>query len=186
MIEKSISSKTLYQGKFLCFKEDHVEIQVEPPIRSLRQYLVHPGGVCVVPILDDKKIVLIKQYRMPVSDLLLEIPAGKIDPGETDNLETAKRELKEETGFTARTWIDLGYTLPCPGYSTEKLYIYLAKNLEPGVQNLDHGEVIENHIITIDEAIQKIRTGEIIDSKTIVGIHLALNHLKKTISKLPP
>ncbi len=177
MIEKSISSKTLYQGKFLCFKEDHVEIQVEPPIRSLRQYLVHPGGVCVVPILDDKKIVLIKQYRMPVSDLLLEIPAGKIDPGETDNLETAKRELKEETGFTARTWIDLGYTLPCPGYSTEKLYIYLAKNLEPGVQNLDHGEVIENYIITIDEAIQKIRTGEIIDSKTIVGIHLALNYL---------
>jgi ADP-ribose pyrophosphatase len=177
VIEKSISSKTLYQGKFLCFKEDHVEIQVEPPIRSLRQYLVHPGGVCVVPILDDKKIVLIKQYRMPVSDLLLEIPAGKIDPGETDNLETAKRELKEETGFTARTWIDLGYTLPCPGYSTEKLYIYLAKNLEPGVQNLDHGEVIENYIITIDEAIQKIRTGEIIDSKTIVGIHLALNYL---------
>jgi len=177
VIEKSISSKTLYQGKFLCFKEDQVEIQIEPPIRSLRQYLVHPGGVCVVPILDDKKIVLIKQYRMPVSDLLLEIPAGKIDPGETDNLETAKRELQEETGFTAKTWIDLGYTLPCPGYSTEKLYIFMAKNLEPGVQNLDHGEVIENHIITIDEAIQKIRTGEIIDSKTIVGIHLALNHL---------
>ncbi len=177
MIEKSISSKTLYQGKFLCFKEDHVEIQVEPPIRSLRQYLVHPGGVCVVPILDDKKIVLIKQFRMPVNDLLLEIPAGKIDAGETDNLLTAKRELQEETGYTAKTWIDLGYTLPCPGYSTEKLYIYLAKDLVPGVQNLDHGEVIENYIISIDEALQKIKSGEIKDSKTIVGIYLALSYL---------
>jgi ADP-ribose pyrophosphatase len=177
VIEKSISSKTLYQGKFLCFKEDHVEIQVEPPIRSLRQYLVHPGGVCVVPILDDKKIVLIKQFRMPVNDLLLEIPAGKIDAGETDNLLTAKRELQEETGYTAKTWIDLGYTLPCPGYSTEKLYIYLAKDLVPGVQNLDHGEVIENYIISIDEALQKIKSGEIKDSKTIVGIYLALSYL---------
>jgi ADP-ribose pyrophosphatase len=177
VIEKSISSKILYEGKFLCFKEDQVRILTEPPIESLRQYLVHPGGVCVVPILDNRKIVLIKQFRMPVNELLLEIPAGKIDPGETDNLETAKRELKEETGYTAKTWLDLGYTLPCPGYSTERLYIYLAKDLEPGVQNLDHGEVIENHIISIDEAIQKIRTGEIIDSKTIVGIHLALNHL---------
>ncbi len=177
MIEKSISSKILYEGKFLCFKEDQVRILTKPPIESLRQYLVHPGGVCVVPILDNRKIVLIKQFRMPVNELLLEIPAGKIDPGETDNLETAKRELKEETGYTAKTWLDLGYTLPCPGYSTERLYIYLAKDLEPGVQNLDHGEVIENHIISIDEAIQKIRTGEIIDSKTIVGIHLALNHL---------
>lgn len=177
MIEKSISSKTLYQGKFLCFKEDHVEIQVEPPIRSLRQYLVHPGGVCVVPILDDKKIVLIKQFRMPVNDLLLEIPAGKIDHGETDNLLTAKRELQEETGYTAKTWIDLGYTLPCPGYSTEKLYIYLAKDLMPGAQNLDHGEVIENYIIGIDDALQKIKSGEIKDSKTIVGIYLALGYL---------
>ncbi|MEY3369959.1 MAG: hypothetical protein RLZZ361_629 [Cyanobacteriota bacterium] len=177
MIEKSVSSKTLYQGKFLNFKEDYVEIQVEPPILSLRQYLEHPGGVCVIPLLDNKQIVLIKQFRMPVNDLLLEIPAGKIDPGETDNLMTAKRELQEETGYTAKTWIDLGYTLPCPGYSTEKLYIYLAKDLEPGVQNLDHGEVIENCIITIDDALHKIKTGEIIDSKTIVGLHLALNHL---------
>ena len=177
MIEKSISSKTLYQGKFLSFKEDQVEIQIEPPIISLRQYLVHPGGVCVVPLLEDKKIVLIKQFRMPVNDLLLEIPAGKIDPGETDNLLTAKRELQEETGYTAKTWIDLGYTLPCPGYSTEKLYVYLAKDLQPGSQNLDHGEVIENYIISIDEALQKITTGEIIDSKTIVGIHLAMKYI---------
>lgn len=177
MIEKSISSKLLHQGKFLCFKEDQVEIDTKPPVQASRQYLVHPGGVCVVPLLDNKRIVLIKQYRMPVGELLLEIPAGKIDPGETDNLATGKRELQEETGYTAKTWIDLGYILPCPGYSTERLYMFVAKDLVPGSQNLDHGEVIENHIITIDEALAKIKSGELRDAKTICGIYLAMCYI---------
>ena len=177
MYEKTISSRIIHKGKFLDFKEDIVEIDTEPKIESFRQYMVHPGGVCIIPVLDDGKIVLEKQFRKPIEQIIYEIPAGKIDPGEKDPLGTAKRELQEETGYTAGTWIDLGIIYPCPGYSTEILHLYLAKDLKAGEQNLDHGELIDLVTLSLEEIETKIHNGEIRDGKTISGIYLAKQHL---------
>lgn len=177
MIEKTISSRIIHHGKFLNFREDIVEIDADPVIEATRQYIIHPGGVCIIPVLDDGRIVLEKQFRKPLDQVILEIPAGKIDPGEDDTLETAKRELQEETGYTATEWIDLGLIYPCPGYSTETLYLYLAKGLTEGPQNLDYGELIELEILSLEEIENKIHHGEIRDSKTINGIYLAKKYL---------
>ncbi len=177
MIEKTISSKLLLKGKFLDFIEDIIEIENHDGKHYTRQYLVHPGGVCVVPILDDKRIVLVKQFRKPLEKTILEIPAGKIDPGEPETLETARRELREETGFTAENWKYLGEIYPCPGYSTEILYIYVATGLKAGDQDLDEGEVVETEILSLPEITEKINSGEIKDSKTISAVFMALEYL---------
>lgn len=172
MIEKTLSRKTLYQGRFLEFVEDSVEIETNPPLLATRQYLLHPGGVCILPQLDSEHIILVKQYRSPVSQLLYEIPAGKIDPNE-DPLKTAQRELREETGYTAEQWVDLGPTYPCPGYSNEILYVYFAKGLKLGVQDLDDGELVEAEPFKISQVLDLIDQGVIRDSKTIAAILLA-------------
>lgn len=169
MLEKRLSQKLLHNGYFLKFVEDDIEIDTKPPISGKRQYLIHPGGVCIVPVLDNGELVMIKQFRTPVEEVIYEFPAGKIDHGE-DPFETAKRELKEETGYTATEWIDCGATYPCPGYSTEKLYLYIAKGLSPGETNLDHGEVIDTFKISREEALEKAKNGEIKDGKTLNGL----------------
>jgi len=173
MYEKTISSKIIHRGKFLDFKEDIIEIEnTGETVHGVRQYMVHPGGVCIIPVLEDGKIVLEKQFRKPLEKSILEIPAGKIDPGEHDKLETAKRELQEETGYTAGSWTYLGEIYPCPGYSTEVLYIYLAEDLVPGDQCLDYGEFIELEYLSLKEIEEKIAIGESPDSKTISAIFL--------------
>lgn len=170
MIEKQISSKTLFDGSFLQFVEDQIEIEnTEPLIQSKRQYVVHPGGVCIVPVLPNGDIVMVKQYRTPIGKIIYELPAGKIDKGE-DTLTTAKRELKEETGYSSDEWTEIGETYSSPGYSTELLYIYIAKNIKEGANNPDPGEIIETVTMPLDEALQKIMNGEIRDAKTINGI----------------
>lgn len=177
MIEKRLDTKLLYKGRFLDFVEDDIEIQGPNPIKAIRQYFVHPGGVCVVPVMDDGTVILVEQFRTPIGKVIYEIPAGKMDDGE-DTLVTAQRELREETGYTAKTWIDLGYTYTCPGYSTEALHIYLAKGLIEGKQDLDHGEVVEVSKIKIHDLIDKIHEGTITDAKTIVALFLAMPYLK--------
>ncbi len=176
MIEKITSTRILYKGKFLDFIEDAVEIESEPIIQATRQYFIHPGGVCVVPILDDGSIILVEQFRIPLGKLIYEIPAGKRDIGEEPFM-TAKRELQEETGYTATQWTDLGHIYPCPGYSTEILYMYLAQGLVPGIQNLDHGELVNVVKMPIVKAIDMIHQGSIPDAKTISGIFLASKYL---------
>lgn len=177
MIEKTISSKLLLKGKFLDFIEDTIEIENHDGKHYTRQYVVHPGGVCVVPILDDKRIVLVKQFRKPLEKTILEIPAGKIDSHEPDTLDTAQRELREETGYTAENWKYLGEIYPCPGYSTEILHIYVATGLTAGKQDLDEGEVVETEILSLPEITEKINSGEIKDSKTISAVFMALEYL---------
>lgn len=178
MIEKTIDSRVLHKGLFLDFVEHDIEIEnTEPLIKSKRQFFLHPGGVCVVPILDNDKIVLVRQFRKAVEKTLLEIPAGKIDPGETENIATAKRELREETGYTAKTWVDLGEIVACPGYCSEILYMFLAKDLIPGEQDLDHGEVVEKVILPIQEAKEMVFKGEITDAKTISALLLCEQHI---------
>ncbi|MDD9898395.1 MAG: NUDIX hydrolase [Candidatus Melainabacteria bacterium] len=175
MIERTIRSQILYKGKFLDFMEDHVEIEVEPPMQASRQYFVHPGGVCVVPIIDDQ-IALIKQFRSPVGEIIYEIPAGKLD-GKEDPFQAAKRELQEETGYSSTNWIDLGFIYPCPGYSTERLYIYLALDLVAGDQQLDHGEFVELEMMPLKHTHELIHQGQIPDAKTIAALFLAQRYV---------
>jgi len=174
MIERQLSQQTLHQGYFLTFVEDHIEIEVEPPIQSRRQYFVHPGGVCIVPVLDDGRVVMVEQFRTPVGKIIYEFPAGKQDTGEAP-LKTAQRELQEETGYIASEWTELGGIYPSPGYCTETLHMFLARGLSEDEKNPDHGEILENKYFTIEEAISKVMNGEIKDSKTIAGLFYLQN-----------
>ena len=169
MIEKQLSSKILHKGRFLDFIEDQVEIENSGGIVAPRQYFSHPGGVCIIPILDKDYIVMVRQFRTPVGEVIYEFPAGKRDKGEAP-LETAVRELKEETGFTAKTWLDRGFIYPSPGYCTEKLYLYQAEDLASGTDNPDEGEILEIEIMKIAKAFEMVSTGHIRDAKTICGL----------------
>ena len=172
MKEKTLNIKTLHEGKFLKFVHHDIEIDVDPPIQAVRQFLLHPGGVCIVPVTKEGKIILVEQYRKPIEQSILEIPAGKIDPGE-DTLKTAQRELEEETGYSSNEWQKLGEIVPCPGYSNEILHIYIAKNLKPGKQNLDFGEFVTCHEFSFDEIKKLILENKLQDAKTISAIFLA-------------
>ncbi len=174
MIEKQLSHKSLYKGYFLEFVEDEVEIESQPPIKSRRQYFIHPGGVCIVPVLANGNLIMLKQFRTPLGKIIYEFPAGKIDKGENP-MATAKRELAEETGYQSENWTDLGGLYPCPGYCTETLYMYIARNLIPGRQNLDHGELVEVFEISVADATRMVMTGEIRDAKTVAGLMFLAN-----------
>ena len=176
MIERQISSKILHKGRFLDFIEDQVEIENSGGIVAPRQYFSHPGGVCVIPVLDKDYIVMVRQFRTPVGEIIYEFPAGKRDKDE-EPLATAIRELKEETGFTAKLWHDRGFIYPSPGYCTEKLYLFQAEDLLSGTDNPDEGEILETEIIKITKAIDMVASGLIRDAKTICGLF----YLKQSI-----
>ena len=183
MIEKSIAKKILFKSSFLSVIHEDIEIEgTEPPLQSKRLYFKHDGGVCIVPVLENGDLVLIKQYRTPIKKTIYEFPAGKIDPGES-TLETAKRELKEETGYSAKEWYEIGETYPSPGYSTELLHIFIAKDLKEGETNLDHGEIVETCKMSLTEALEKVHNGEIRDSKTINGLFFLTSKMSDKVIK---
>ena len=132
----------------------------------------HPGAAAVVAMMDDRRILLIKQYRYAVDGLIWEIPAGTLDEGE-DSRCCAERELTEETGYTARKFEKLTEITPLPAYSDERIHIYLATGLERACQNLDADEMLTVHPIGLNRAMQMIAQGKIQDAKTIAGLHLA-------------
>jgi ADP-ribose pyrophosphatase len=132
----------------------------------------HPGASAVVPVADDNKLIMLKQFRHAVGDYIWEIPAGTLDPDET-YLECAQRELIEETGYSANKWRTLGEIIPVPGYSDERIRIFLATELLPARQNLDKDEVLAVHEIKMDDAMDMIRKGAIQDGKTISGLFMA-------------
>lgn len=133
----------------------------------------HPGASAMVPLTDDGKVVLIRQYRHAVGGYIWEIPAGTLDPDESP-LACARRELAEETGYTAESMEALGQITPVPGYSDERIHLFLAKGLRPSGQNLDADEVMDVHEVAIDEVFAMIDRGEIEDCKTICGLYKAL------------
>jgi 8-oxo-dGTP pyrophosphatase MutT (NUDIX family) len=134
--------------------------------------LQHPGAAAIVPFKNDHQVILIKQYRHALRDTIWEIPAGTIDGGESA-IHCAKRELVEETGFSSDKWEDLGFITPVPGYSDERVHIFMASGLIPAPQNLDEDEILDVHPIDFREAIDMIHRGEIRDAKTISGLLLA-------------
>lgn len=169
LTEKTVSSEIKYTGKIINVRLD--DVVISDGKECFREVVEHPGGVVIVPVTDDGKIVLIKQWRHPVGVELIELPAGKLDKNE-DPFLAAKRELEEETGYQADSWESLGYIYTTPGFSDEKLYLYKATDLKLHQTNFDFGEIIEPYIIDINEAREMIKSGKIVDAKTIIGLNL--------------
>lgn len=165
--EKKLASKTVYRGRLLHVKED--EVQLPDGSRARREYIEHPGAAIILPLFGDASVLLERQYRYPVAAHCFELPAGKLEAGEPA-LETAKRELLEETGYVASEWRELGQMLPCIGYSNERIDFFLARGLEFRGAQLDEGEFLETLRLPLVEALQWVRDGRISDIKTMLGL----------------
>ena len=167
LIEKKVESVTLHEGKFLTLKCDTVELPDGK--HATREFVEHPGAVMILPVFDDGRVLLERQFRYPVGRVLLEFPAGKLDPNE-DELTCAKRELQEETGYTAREWTFLTRIHPVISYSTEFIDLYLARGLSAGDAKLDEGEFLETFIADEAQLMNWVKDGSISDVKTIIGV----------------
>jgi ADP-ribose pyrophosphatase len=167
LIEKKVESVTLHEGKFLTVKCDTVELPDGK--HATREFVEHPGAVMILPLFDDGRVLLERQFRYPIGKVLVEFPAGKIDPNE-DELTCAKRELQEETGYTAREWFFLTRIHPVISYSTEFIDLYLARGLTEGERKLDDGEFLESFIAGQADLIDWVKSGRISDVKTIIGV----------------
>lgn len=167
LTEKKLSCKEIFQGHVF---DVHVDTILRPDGKSAtREVVEHPGGVTILPLNDHDEIIMVRQFRYAKKQALLEIPAGKLEPGE-DPLTCAKRELGEETGFSADEIIDLGHIYPTPGYCAETIYMYAAMGLHPGSTHPDDGEFLEVDRIPFTQAVEMIVRGEIVDAKTCVAI----------------
>jgi ADP-ribose pyrophosphatase len=162
--EEGTASEQLFKGNFLHAKRDTVRL---PDGKSAtREYIVHPGAVVVVPLLDDGRVAMVRQYRYPIDRVMTEFPAGKLDPGE-DPLVCGQRELQEETGYTAREWAHAGAMHLAVAYSTEIIHIYFARGLTVGDQQLDHEEFVEAITATPAQLLDWCRDGTVSDAKTL-------------------
>jgi ADP-ribose pyrophosphatase len=164
--ETQVASALMHQGKFLTLKQDIVRL---PDGRNAsREYLIHPGAVMMIPLFDDGTVLMERQFRYPVGKVMIEFPAGKLDPQE-GALACGKRELREETGYTAERWDYLTRIHPVISYSTEFIDIYLASDLKQGEAKLDEGEFLETFVTPAGQLIDWVREGKISDVKTIIG-----------------
>jgi ADP-ribose pyrophosphatase len=168
LVETLVEPRTLLEGGFLTVRKDTVRLP--DGATATREYVVHPGAVAVVPLLDDARAVLVRQYRYPLRQLLLEFPAGKRDPGETV-LACAMRELEEETGYRALQWARGGMFHNAAAYSTEGIEIWFARGLVAGAQRLDEGEFLEVVEMGDEELATLARDGGLTDAKTLIGLH---------------
>jgi ADP-ribose pyrophosphatase len=167
LIERKTGSQELVKGRLLHAFRDTVV--VPDGSSAVREYIVHPGAVMVIPMLDDGRVVLERQFRYPMGQVMIEFPAGKLDPGE-DRLACARRELLEETGYTAREWAHAGALHPCISYSTEVIDIWFARGLTQCERRLDEGESLEVISATPAELMAWCRDGQVTDSKTLTGM----------------
>jgi len=163
---KLISSKEVFTSDIFRLTEDHA---IEPGGFEIKRVIVqHRGSAVMMPVDDKKRILLVRQYRLPAKSYLWELPAGRLDAGETP-LQAARRELVEETGFKARSWKKLVSFYPSPGYVAEKMFIFLATGLTAGEARPMEDERIDTRWFTAKEIEQAIRTGKIADAKTMIG-----------------
>ena len=168
--EKTIDSQLIYKGPVFNIRKYKVTATGNQV--TYRDVVEHSGGAVIVAVKDNGNVLLVRQFRKPVERVMVELPAGKRDPGE-DPETTAIRELKEETGYTAGSIRFLTAIHTSVGYSTELLYIYLCKDLTPGETNFDSTEDLDLMELSADEALEKVMIGEITDSKTVVGLLFA-------------
>ena len=164
--ETKVDGELAYDGHFLKVSRDRVKL----PDGKLtqREYIRHPGAVVILALFDDGRVLLERQFRYPNDQVFIEFPAGKIDPGE-DPLASAKRELEEETGYTASDWHFVCTIHNAIAYSDEHLDLFLARGLTEGPAQLDDGEFLETFTATIPELLEMVRRGDITDVKTVIG-----------------
>jgi ADP-ribose pyrophosphatase len=167
LIEHSLSSEAVFDGNLLHVRRDRVRLPNGDT--AMREWIAHPGAVVILAMLDNGHLLFERQFRYAARNVFLELPAGKIDAGEHP-LDTAKRELREETGYQATVWRYLGVMHPCIGYADEKIEIFWAQGLRYVGAKLDHEEFIEVIELSVADALLAIRDGEITDAKTITAL----------------
>jgi ADP-ribose pyrophosphatase len=165
--ETTLTSKPVYDGKLLKVVEDTVRLPNGN--QAVREYVRHPGACMMIAFLDESTLLFERQFRYPLRRHFIELPAGKIDPGE-DPLVTAQRELREECGYVAAHWRHLGTLHPCIGYADEHIEIYLARELTHVGHALDEEEFLEVFPLTIEAALEWVRDGRITEPKAITGL----------------
>ena len=175
LIETCISSELVLEGGMMRVKRD--QVRLPSGNQSQREFILHPGAVLIVPLLDNGNLLLERQFRYPLNRVFVELPAGKIDAGE-DILLTGQRELLEETGYVAQEWVYLGLQHPCIGYSDEVIYMFIAKGLKAGEAHCDEDEALELFESSLDDCLQMIATQQITDAKTILALMYLEKHLQ--------
>lgn len=172
MEERYVQRLQELQGAYLTFRQD--EVLLTNGNKATRDLVLHPGAVAILAVNDQSELILVRQYRYAVGEVLYEIPAGKLEKGE-DPLKAAQRELSEETGFRAASWQHLNTFYTVPGFCNEKMYLYLAQDLIAEEAHPDEDEIIAYEKVPLPEALQKIQSGEIKDAKSLVGILMYVN-----------
>ncbi len=170
LTENQLSSQTVYQGGLLHVKEDQVQLPNGHSAR--REYILHPGAVVIIPLLANGQVVMERQFRYPLNRDVYELPAGKLDAGESA-LFCGQRELLEETGYSAARWEYVATIHPCIGYSNESMSLFLAQELTEGIHKRDADEFLDVFTLPLDEALEWVRIGRITDVKTVIGLFWA-------------
>lgn len=176
LTEKTLSQSTAFQGRLLRLRVD--EALLPDGTTAGREVVEHPGGVGILALTEDEKVLLVRQFRYPYGEILTEIPAGKRDPGE-DPLTTGKRELEEETGYQAGYYTPLGKVYPSPGYCDEIIYLYLATDLTPTAAHPDEDEFLEVEKRDLSLLVQQVLNGDITDAKTQIAVLKAAQWLRQ-------
>ncbi len=179
LTEVCLTSELVLEGGMLRVKRD--QVRLPSGNQSQREFIMHPGAVLVIPLLDNGNLLLERQFRYPLNRVFIELPAGKIDPDEAI-LVTGQRELLEETGYTAKEWVYLGLQHPCIGYSDEVIYMFIARGLLAGEAMQDEDEQLELFEASLDACLEMVATQQITDAKTI----LALMYLEKYLQGIWP
>jgi len=174
--EKMVASEEIFDGHVVHLFKDTVELPNGK--HATRETVRHIGAVAVVPLTDDGKVIIERQFRYPLGCVITEIPAGKLDSKTEDRLSAAKRELEEETGYTAKEWIDLGDYYPAAAYTDERISLYLAKGLQQGQRNLDEDEFLNIMAVPLEELVEEVLNGTITDGKTQAALLKAYLRLK--------
>lgn len=173
--EKTITSEKKFEGRII--NVEVLDVELPDGKKGYREIVNHPGGVGIVALTDDNKILMVRQFRKPIEKDIIEIPAGKLEKGE-DPLVCGRRELEEETGYKAKEFVSLGYLYPSPGFANEVTHLYLAWGLEKGNVNPDEDEYLDVLEVPVQEVYSAIMKNEINDAKTVIGFFKAMEYIK--------